>query len=35
MLKHMMDKWDSYLSILLGVFLAIENALWVYVFDHF
>ncbi len=23
MLKHMMDKWDSYLSILLGVFLAV------------
>ncbi|MBI3037385.1 hypothetical protein HYY73_06590 [Candidatus Woesearchaeota archaeon] len=22
MLKHIMDKWDSYLSILLGVFLA-------------
>ncbi len=21
MLKHLMDKWDSYLSILLGVFL--------------
>ena len=21
MLKHLMDKWDSYLSILLGIFL--------------
>ena len=26
MLKHLMDKWDSYLSILLGVFLIIIAA---------
>ena len=26
MLKHIMDKWDSYLSILLGVFLVIIAA---------
>ena len=26
MLKHLMDKWDSYLSILLGVFLIVVAA---------
>ncbi len=26
MLKHLMDKWDSYLSVLLGVFLVVVAA---------